>query len=66
MSIEAKIDRVVDIWIEKGSLRGSAKEKSVKFNEIYDKVQSGALAEHDLDVFIDGWQPNIGKYNNGK
>jgi hypothetical protein len=64
VSIEAKIDQCVDIWIEKGSL--SPGHKKQKFNEIFGKVQSGALTEHDLDVFIEGWKPETGKYNYGR
>lgn len=58
MSIEGKIDMVVDIWIEKGSLQPSHKNK--KYNEILQKVLDSTLTEKDLDTFIEGH--NSGKY----
>ena len=52
MSIEGKIDRVVDIWIEKGSLSASPFAKNKKYNEILEKVLQGTYKEEDLDKFI--------------
>ena len=53
MSIEAKIDKVVDIWVARGSLSATASAKNKKFNEILEKCLSGMYTEADLDLFID-------------
>ena len=54
LSVHAKIDRVVEIWIEKGSLSPTAKKKSDKYNEILEKVLDGTYSVEDLDKFIHG------------
>lgn len=52
MSIEAKIDRVVDIWIEQGSLSATPTAKNRKYNEILEKITATTYTEEDLDKFI--------------
>lgn len=59
LTIDQKIEKCVDIWIEKESLQPS--QRKAKFSDILGKIQDGIYKEKDLDVFIDGWQS--GKYN---
>lgn len=66
MSIEGKIDRAVDIWIEKGSLPATPSAKNKKYNEILGKILDPlcSWSEKDLDVFIEGHES--GKYSKEK
>lgn len=56
MSIEGKIDKVVDIWIETGSLSATTSAKNKKYNEILNRIldPKDLWTEKDLDVFIEG------------
>lgn len=53
MSIESKIDKVLDIWVAKGSLAPTPSSRNKKFNEIMEKVLCGTYKESDLDLFIE-------------
>lgn len=53
MSIEAKIDEVLDILVARGSLSATSNARNKKYNEIMEKLLNGLYKESDLDLFID-------------
>ena len=68
MSIEAKIDRVVDIWIETGSLPATSSAKNKKFNEILNNIldPKHLWQEKDLDIFIERHESGFYKKEQNK
>lgn len=51
-SLESKIEKVVEIWVDKGSLSATARAKNEKYDEIMVKVLEGLYTEEDIDLFI--------------
>lgn len=52
INIQQKIDKVVDIWVEEGSLVDTKTARNRKYDDINEKILNGLYVEEDLDKFI--------------
>lgn len=56
INIQQKIDKVVDIWVEEGSLVDTKIARNRKYDDINEKMLNGLYVEEDLDKFINRYK----------